>query len=42
VAAFVEAKRSKGNERDLAAAVDKYTKMKKSTSNARKVFWYGL
>jgi hypothetical protein len=37
VAAFVEAKRSKGDERDLAAAVDKYTKMKKlekSTSNA--------
>jgi hypothetical protein len=30
VAVFVEAKRSKGNERDLAAAVDKYTKMKKS------------
>jgi hypothetical protein len=30
VAAFVEAKRSKGNERDLAAAVDKYAKMKKS------------
>jgi hypothetical protein len=30
VAAFVEAKRSKGNERDLAAAVNKYTKMKKS------------
>jgi hypothetical protein len=29
VAAFVEAKRSKGNERDLTAAVDKYTKMKK-------------
>jgi hypothetical protein len=30
VAAFVEAKRSKGDERDLAAAVDKYAKMKKS------------
>jgi hypothetical protein len=30
VAAFVEAKSSKGDERDLAAAVDKYTKMKKS------------
>jgi hypothetical protein len=30
VAAFVEAKRSKGDKRDLAAAVDKYTKMKKS------------
>jgi hypothetical protein len=30
VAAFVEAKRSKGDERDLAAAVDKYTKIKKS------------
>jgi hypothetical protein len=29
VAAFVEAKRSKGDERDLAAAVDKYAKMKK-------------
>jgi hypothetical protein len=27
VAAFVEAKRSKGDKRDLAAAVDKYTKM---------------
>jgi hypothetical protein len=37
VAAFVEAKRSKGDERDLAAAVDKYAKMKnseKSSSNA--------
>jgi hypothetical protein len=37
VAAFVEAKRSKGDERDLAAAVDKYLKMKKSekaSSNA--------
>jgi hypothetical protein len=30
VAAFVEAKRSKGDKRDLAAAVDKYTKMKQS------------
>jgi hypothetical protein len=30
VAAFVEAKRLKGDERDLAAAVDKYAKMKKS------------
>jgi hypothetical protein len=30
VAAFVEAKRSKGDKRDLAAAVDKYAKMKKS------------
>jgi hypothetical protein len=30
VAAFVEAKRLKGDEMDLAAAVDKYTKMKKS------------
>jgi hypothetical protein len=30
VAAFVEAKRSKGDERDLAAAVDKYAKLKKS------------
>jgi hypothetical protein len=30
VAAFVEAKRSKGDERDLAVAVDKYAKMKKS------------
>jgi hypothetical protein len=29
VAAFVEAKRSKGDERDLAAAVNKYAKMKK-------------
>jgi hypothetical protein len=29
VAAFVEAKRSKGDERDLAAAVDKYAKLKK-------------
>jgi hypothetical protein len=37
VAAFVEAKRSKGDERDLAVAVDKYAKMKnseKSSSNA--------
>jgi hypothetical protein len=34
VAAFVEAKRSKGNERDLAAAVDKYAKMKKSEKQA--------
>jgi hypothetical protein len=30
VAAFVEAKRSKGDERDLAADVDKYAKLKKS------------
>jgi hypothetical protein len=30
VAAFVEAKRSKGDERDLAVTVDKYPKMKKS------------
>jgi hypothetical protein len=30
VAAFVEAKRLKGGERDLAAVVDKYTKLKKS------------
>jgi hypothetical protein len=30
VAAFVEAKRSKVDERDLAAAVDKYAKLKKS------------
>jgi hypothetical protein len=34
VAAFVEAKRSKGDERDLAAAVDKYAKMKKSEKQA--------
>jgi hypothetical protein len=34
VAAFVEAKRSKGDERDLATAVDKYTKMKKSEKQA--------
>jgi hypothetical protein len=34
VAAFVEAKRSKGDKRDLAAAVDKYTKMKKSEKQA--------
>jgi hypothetical protein len=33
VAAFVEAKRSKGDHRDLAAAVDKYTKMKKTEKN---------
>jgi hypothetical protein len=30
VVAFVEANRSKGDEKDLAASVDKYTKMKKS------------
>jgi hypothetical protein len=30
VSAFVEAKRSKGDKRDLAAAVDKYAKLKKS------------
>jgi hypothetical protein len=29
VAAFLEAKQSKGDERDLAAAVDKYAKIKK-------------
>jgi hypothetical protein len=34
VAAFVEAKRSKGDERELAAAVDKYAKMKKSEKQA--------
>jgi hypothetical protein len=34
VAAFVEAKRSKGDERDLAAAVDKYAKMKNSEKQA--------
>jgi hypothetical protein len=34
VAAFVEAMRSKGDERDLTAAVDKYTKMKKSEKQA--------
>jgi hypothetical protein len=34
VAAFLEAKRSKGDERDLAAAVDKYAKMKKSEKEA--------
>jgi hypothetical protein len=34
VAAFVEAKRSKGDERDLAAAVDKYAKMKKLEKQA--------
>jgi hypothetical protein len=34
VAAFVEAKRSKGDKRDLAAAVDKYAKMKKSEKQA--------
>jgi hypothetical protein len=34
VAAFVEAKRSKGDERDLASAVDKYAKMKKSEKQA--------
>jgi hypothetical protein len=33
VAAFVEAKRSKGDERDLEAAVNKYAKMKKSEKN---------
>jgi hypothetical protein len=36
VAAFVEAKRSKGYERDLTTAVDKYTKMKKSEKQAQK------
>jgi hypothetical protein len=34
VAAFVEAKRSKGDERDLAAVVDKYAKMKKAEKQA--------
>jgi hypothetical protein len=34
VAAFVEAKRLKGNERDLTAAVDKYAKMKKSEKSS--------
>jgi hypothetical protein len=34
VAAFVEANRSKGDDRDLAAAVDKYAKMKKSEKQA--------
>jgi hypothetical protein len=34
VAAFLEAKRSKGDERDLAASVDKYTKIKKSEKQA--------
>jgi hypothetical protein len=34
VAAFVEAKRLKGDERDLAAAVIKYTKTKKSEKQA--------
>jgi pyruvate/2-oxoglutarate dehydrogenase complex dihydrolipoamide acyltransferase (E2) component len=34
VAAFVEAKRSKGDERDFAAAVDKYAKIKKSEKQA--------
>jgi hypothetical protein len=34
VAAFVEAKRSKGDERDLAAAVNKFGKMKKSEKQA--------
>jgi hypothetical protein len=33
----VEAKRSKGDERDLAAAVDKYTKMKKSEKASSRV-----
>jgi hypothetical protein len=33
MAAFVEAKRSKGDERNLAATVDKYAKMKKSEKN---------
>jgi hypothetical protein len=33
MAAFVEAKRLKGDERDLAAAVNKYEKMKKSEKN---------
>jgi hypothetical protein len=31
----VEAKRSKGDERDLAAAVDKFAKMKKSEKASR-------
>jgi hypothetical protein len=34
VAAFVESKRLKGDERDLAATVDKYTKMKKLEKQA--------
>jgi hypothetical protein len=34
VEAFVEAKRSKVDERDLAAAVDKYAKMKKSEKDS--------
>jgi hypothetical protein len=33
VAAFVETKRSKGYEWDLAAAIDKFAKMKKSEKN---------
>jgi hypothetical protein len=37
VAAFVEAKRSKGDKRDLAAAVDKYTKMKMSEKTSSNV-----
>jgi hypothetical protein len=33
VAAFVETKRSKGDERDLAAAINKFAKMKNSEKN---------
>jgi hypothetical protein len=33
VAALVETKRLKGDERDLAAAIDKFAKMKKSEKN---------
>jgi hypothetical protein len=33
VAALVETKRSKGHKRDLAAAIDKFAKMKKSEKN---------
>jgi hypothetical protein len=33
MAAFVETKRSKGDERDLAAAIDKFAKMKKTEKN---------
>jgi hypothetical protein len=33
VAAFVETKRSKGDERDLAAAINKFAKMKKTEKN---------
>jgi hypothetical protein len=40
VAAFVEAKRLKGDERNLAAAVDKYTKMKKSEKASSNI-WGG-